>query len=135
MFTLNASTNENNKDQIKKWPYIPDYPYRMLIIRGSGSGKTNVLLNLTKEQDSDNLIDEIYLNAKELNEPKHQLLIKQREDVGIKHLNDSKEFIEYLACLMFTIISIIITQTKQEKFWLCFMTWLQILWIIANFKP
>ena len=135
MFTLDASTNENNKDQIKKWPYIPDYPYRMLIIGSSGSGKTNVLLNLTKEQDSDNLIDEIYLNAKELNEPKYQLLIKQREDVGIKHLNDSKEFIEYLACLMFTIISIIITQTKQEKFWLCFMTWLQILWIIANFKP
>ena len=135
MFTLDASTNENNRDQIKKWPYIPDYPYRMLIIGGSGSGKTNVLLNLTKEQDSDNLIDEIYLNAKELNEPKYQLLIKQREDVGIKHLNDSKEFIEYLACLMFTIISIIITQTKQEKFWLCFMTWLQILWIIANFKP
>ena len=94
----------------------------MLIIGGSGSGKTNVLLNLTKEQDNDNLIDEIYLNAKELNEPKYQLLIKQREDVGIKHLNDSKEFIEYLACLMFTIISIIITQTKQEKFWLCFMT-------------
>ena len=135
MFTLDASTNENNKDQIKKWPYIPDYPYRMLIIGGSGSGKINVLLNLTKEQDSDNLIDEIYLNAKELNEPKYQLLIKQHEDVGIKHLNDSKEFIEYLACLMFTIISIIITQTKQEKFWLCFMTWLQILWIIANFKP
>ena len=135
MFTLDASTNENNKDQIKKWLYIPDYPYRMLIIGGSGSGKTNVLLNLTKEQDSDNLIDEIYLNAKELNEPKYQLLIKQREDVGIKHLNDSKEFIEYLACLMFTIISIIITQIKQEKFWLCFMTWLQILWIIANFKP
>ena len=67
MFTLDASTNEN-KDQNKKWLYIPDYPYRMLIIRGSGSGKTNVLLNLTKEQDSDNLIDKIYLNAKELNE-------------------------------------------------------------------
>ena len=92
MFTLDASTNEN-KDQNKKLLYIPDYPYRMLIIRGSGSGKTNVLLNLTKEQDSDNLIDKIYLNAKELNEPKYQLLIKQHENVGIKRLNDSKEFI------------------------------------------
>ena len=92
MFTLDASTNEN-KDQNKKWLYIPDYPYRMLIIRGSGWGKTNVLLNLTKEQDSDNLIDKIYLNAKELNEPKYQLLIKQHENVGIKRLNDSKEFI------------------------------------------
>ena len=34
--------------------------------------------------------------AKDLNEPKYQFLIKKREDVGIKHLNDSKAFIEYL---------------------------------------
>ena len=40
---------------MKKWPYIPDHPYRMLIIRGSGSGKTSALLNLIKEQDSDKL--------------------------------------------------------------------------------
>ena len=32
------------------WPYIPDYPYRILIIGGSGSGKTNVLLNLIENQ-------------------------------------------------------------------------------------
>ena len=44
---------------IKKWPYIPDHPHRMLIIGGTGSGKTNALLNLIKEQDSDNLIDKI----------------------------------------------------------------------------
>ena len=80
---------------IKKWPYIPDHPYRMLIIGGTGSGKTNALLNLIKEQDSDNLIDKIYLYAKELNEPKYQFLIKKREDVGINHLNDPKAFIEY----------------------------------------
>ena len=42
----------------------------MLIIGGSGSGKTNTLLNLIKEQDSDNLIDKIYLYTKDLNEPK-----------------------------------------------------------------
>ena len=29
-----------------KWPYISDHPYRILIIGGSGSGKTNVSLNL-----------------------------------------------------------------------------------------
>ena len=46
----------------------------MLIIGGSGSGKTNALLNLTKEQDSDNLIDKIYLHIKDLNEPKYQFL-------------------------------------------------------------
>ena len=32
------------------WPYIPDHPYRILIICGSGAGKSNVLLNLVKNQ-------------------------------------------------------------------------------------
>ena len=45
--------------------------------------------------DNDELIDKIYLCVKDLNEPKYQLLIKKREDVGIKHLNDPKVFIEY----------------------------------------
>ena len=53
------------------------------------------MLNLVKEQDSDNLIDKIYLYAKDLNKPKYQFLIKKCEDVGIKHLNDPKAFIEY----------------------------------------
>ena len=67
----------------------------MLIIEGSGSGKTNALLNLIKEKDSDNLIDKIYLYAKDVSEPKYQFLIKKREDVGIKHLNNPNAFIEY----------------------------------------
>ena len=46
-----------------KWPYIPDQPYRILIIGGSGSGKTNVLLNLIKHQPPD--IDKIYLYVKD----------------------------------------------------------------------
>ena len=40
----------------------------MLIIGGSGSKKTNVLLNLIKEQDSDSLINKIHLYAEDLNE-------------------------------------------------------------------
>ena len=48
-------------------PYIPDHRYRILIIGGSGSGKTNTLLNLIKEQHD---IDKIYLYARYLNEPK-----------------------------------------------------------------
>ena len=48
----------------------------MLIIGGSGSGKTNALLNLTKQQDSDSLIDKIYLYARDLNELRYQFLIK-----------------------------------------------------------
>ena len=67
----------------------------MLIIGPSGSGKTNALLNLIQKQDNGNLIDKIYLYAKDLSEPKYQFLIKKREDVGIKNLNDPSTFIEY----------------------------------------
>ena len=80
MFNLDDITNEQNEKHNLKWPYIPDYPYSMLIIGGSGSGKTNALLNLINEQDSDNIIDKIYLYAKDLNEPKYQFLIKKHEE-------------------------------------------------------
>ena len=50
MFNVDSIKNENNKEHNKKWPFIPDHPYRMLIIGGSRSGKTDALLNLTKEQ-------------------------------------------------------------------------------------
>ena len=80
-------TTKNNE----KWPYIPDHLYRILIIGGSGSGKTNTLLNLINEQND---IDKIYLYARDLNEPKYKILIKKREDAGIKHLNDPNAFIE-----------------------------------------
>ena len=62
-----------------------------MIIGGSGSGKTNALLNLIKEQDD---IDKMYLYAKDLSEPKYEFLIKKREDAGIKHLNNPNAFIE-----------------------------------------
>ena len=91
MFNLDGITNKNDKKHNKKWPFILDHPYRILIIGGAGSGKTNTLLNLIKEQSD---IDKIYLYAKDLSEPKYEFLIKKREDAGIKHLNDSKAFIE-----------------------------------------
>ena len=50
MINLDSIINENNEEHNEKWPYIPDYPYRILIIGGSGSGKTNTLLNLINEQ-------------------------------------------------------------------------------------
>ena len=78
VFNLYDITNENNKGHNEKWPYIPDHPYRMLIIGGSGSGKTNALLNLIKEQDSDSLIDKIYLYTKDLNELKYQFLVRNK---------------------------------------------------------
>ena len=51
----------------------------------SGSGKTNALLNLIKEQVYRDVIDKIYLYARDLNKPKYQFLIKKCEDAGIKH--------------------------------------------------
>ena len=59
MFNIDDITNENNNERNEKWPYIPDHLYRMLITGGSESGKTNALLNLIKDQDSDSLIDKI----------------------------------------------------------------------------
>ena len=91
MINLDSITNENNKEHNEKWPYIPDHPYRILIIGGSGSGKTNALLNLINEQDD---IDKIYLYAKDLSKPKYDYLFKKRENAGINHLNDPNAFIE-----------------------------------------
>ena len=62
--------------------------------RTSRSGKTNALLNLI-QKDNNNFIDKIYLYAKGLEKPKYQLLIKKRENAGIKNLNDPNAFIEY----------------------------------------
>ena len=58
-------------------PFIPDHPYRILIIGGSGSEKTNVLLNLIKSQQSD--VDKIYLPVKDPFQSKYQLFINERE--------------------------------------------------------
>ena len=91
MINLDSITNENNKEHNEKWPFIPDHPYRILIIGGSESGKTNVLLNLINEQDH---IGKIYFYAKDLSELKYEVLIKKHKDVGIKDCNDPNAFIE-----------------------------------------
>ena len=85
---------KTTKKHNEKQPYIPYHRYRILIIGGSESGKTNTLINLINEQNKQGDIDQIYLYAKDLSEPKYEYLIKNRENVGIKHVNDTKAFIE-----------------------------------------
>ena len=92
MINFDEYTNENKKEHNPNWPYIPDHPYRILIIGGSGTGKTNALLNVIHNQPD---IDKIYLYAKDPYEDKYQYLINKRERVGINHLNDHKAFMEY----------------------------------------
>ena len=57
-------------------PYVPDHPYRILIIAGCGSGKTNALLNLINSNPD---IDKKYLYAKDPYEAKYQILINKKE--------------------------------------------------------
>ena len=50
MINFDDYVNEHKTGHDRIWPYIPDNPYRISIIGGSGSGKTNVLLNLIENQ-------------------------------------------------------------------------------------
>ena len=87
MINFDDYPNEN-----LRWPYIPDHPYRILIIGGSGSGKTNTLLNLINNQPD---FDKIYLYAKDPYKAKYQYLINKREKVRLDHFDDPKTFLEY----------------------------------------
>ena len=84
--TAEPSSLERSSSERNNWPF------RMLIIGPSSSGKTNTLLHLINNLHP---IDEIYLYAKDINEPKYEYLINKREQAGIKNLNDPHAFIEY----------------------------------------
>ena len=84
MFNLDDITVKNDNQS---------WPYRKLIIGPSGSWKTKYLLKSIKKDN--NIVDKIYLYQKDLEEPKYQLLIKKREQAGIKNFEDKNAFIEY----------------------------------------
>ena len=92
MFNFDYITKEDIKKPNPNWLQIPDHPYRMLTDGGSGTGKTNALLNLINHKPN---IDKIYLYAKEPYEAKYQLLINKRKSTSLKHLKNSKAIIEY----------------------------------------
>ena len=74
MINLDEYTNQNKTEHNPKWSYIPDHPYRILIIGGSGSRKTTALLNLKNNQSD---IDKIYLYAKDPYEATYQYLMNK----------------------------------------------------------
>ena len=83
MINFDDYTNENKTEHNSN---------RILIIGGSGSGKTNALLNLINNQPN---IDKIYLYAKDPYGAKYQCLINRPEKVGLNHYDDPKAFTEY----------------------------------------
>ena len=92
MFNSDYITEEDIKKHNLNWPEIPDNPYRILIVGGSGSGKTDTSLNLINNEPD---IDKTYLYAKDPYEAKYQLLINKWEITGLKYFNYSKVFIEH----------------------------------------
>ena len=132
MINLDSITNENNQKHKEKWPYIPDHPYRISRIGGSGSRKTNALINLINEKND---INKTYLYARDLSEPKYEYLIKKREDAGIKHVSSLNAFIK-CPNTMDDINENIndynpIRKIKKKMF---LTTWLQILQQIKHFR-
>ena len=83
MINFDDAVKENIKEHNPNWPQVLDHPYRILIVGGSGSGKTATIF------------DKIFLYAKDLYEEKYLFLIKKGEDVGTKPFTDSKAFIKH----------------------------------------
>ena len=86
MINFDDYANENKAEHNLKWPYIPDHPYRILIIGGSGSGKTNGKnieeYNISKKRKvlivfGDMIADMI--NNKKLNSVVTELLLRGRK--------------------------------------------------------
>ena len=114
MINFENYTNENKTEHNLKWPYIPDHPYRILIVGGYGSGNPNVLLNLINNQPD---IDKIYLYVKDPYQAKYQYLVSKREKVGLGHINDTKPFIKFSNDMQGVQKILKITMlTKKEKY-------------------
>ena len=110
MINFDDYTNETKHNP--KWSYTPDHPYRILIIAGSGSGKTKALLNLINNEPD---VDKIYLYAKGQYEAKYQILINKRKSTGLKHFLKLLLSIQTI-CKMFTKILMNTIWIKNVKY-------------------
>ena len=114
MANFDDYANENKTKHNLKQPYIPDHPYRILIIGKSRSGKRNALLNSINNQSD---IDKIYLYSKDPYEAKYQFLINKRESTGLKHLMILKLLLSIqMICKMFIKILKNTMQVKNVKY-------------------
>ena len=114
MINFDDYANENKTEHTLQWPYIPDHPYRILIIGGSESGKTNALLNSIDNQPD---IDKIYLYGKDPYEAKYHFLINKRESTGLNTLMTLKLLLSIqMICKMFTKILMNTIQIKNAKY-------------------
>ena len=87
MINFDDVTKENRKEHHPNCAQIPDHLYRILLIGGYGSGKTNSLINLTSQQPD---IDKIHFNAKDPYEAKYQNII-QYNTIQIEEYNSNKK--------------------------------------------
>ena len=92
MINFDEIVGQRQREHNEKWPYVPDHPHRILIVGGSGSGKTNALMNMLGQQRD---IDKIFLYVQDTTEEKYDYLIKKQEEVGGKYAEDPKAFIEW----------------------------------------
>ena len=143
MISFDYITKEDIKEPNLNCPETLEYLYRMLIVGGFGSGKTNALLYLINHEPN---IHNIFVYAKDSYEAKNQLLINKRESTGLKYFNDSKVFLEhsndmddnYRKFLMneYQRMNIKVlenaTQIKNKKYWLYLAIWLLICVVIKN---
>ena len=84
MINFDYIRKENIKTHNPNWPKISNHPYRISIIGGFGSGKTNALFKLIiREIDN----SKIYFYAKDPHEGKYQLLIEIQANSVLKHCN------------------------------------------------
>ena len=128
MINFDDVTKENMKQHNPNWPQISDLPYRILMIRDSGSGKTKSLLNVISQKPD---IDEIYLHAKDPFKANYQFLIKKLESTSLKHVNDSKGVINTQMIWMIFIRTLknTIQITKVKSF---LMIWFLLCLVITN---